>query len=155
MRKLKFNGIIKLRRHTADIIMSIPKIGEFYLDSAEFTKCVPTENILKAVNYPKRKRFQAELREHENGLLVFKYIDKEMTSVVYISQDSIKPGFYFNDQCIERFYYENSDDQKLVKNLISSGVLHSEVVSYNLYINGTVINSFHYELSDHPNKVRS
>lgn len=138
MKVMKFNGTIKTRG-IHDIVMKISKIGEFYLDSNGSMKCIPTENILKAVNYPKRKRFKIELREHEQGRLVFKYTGKKLIS-------STISGYYFNHQCIERFYNENSDDQLKVNNLIKSGVLHSEVVSYNLYINGILINAFDYDI---------
>lgn len=138
---MKFKGQISQRGKNQELIL-VTSVGEFYLDSIP-PYCIPTENILKAANFPKKKNFKIELVPNENGLLVF--MDESAKRFAEYNP----AGYFFNRRCISKYYDTNSDDTIMLKKLKSSGVIETKINAYDLLINGILINGFEYGLSEH------
>ncbi len=104
------------------------KMGNFFLDRSSSFTCIPTQNILKAANFPKDKNFEIELIENTFGLLVF--IHPEMMSA----------GYYFNDSYVSAFTYSD-DDMERVKllTLIFPKSWEKQSVAFDLFINEILI----------------
>ncbi len=146
---MKFKGQISQRGENKELIL-VTRVGEFYLDSMP-PYCIPTENILKAANFPKKKNFKIELVPNENGLLVFKdETAKRFSGSGQMDWMEYNPaGYFFNHMCIAKWDDTKSDDTIILKKLRSSGVIETKINAYDLLINGILINGFEYELSEH------
>lgn len=134
---MKFTGQIR-RSGDNHELMLVTRVGEFYLDSTP-PYCIPTENILKAANFPQKKSFKVELILNENGLLVFKDETGQKTSEYNAA------GYIFNKRSIVKYYGTKNDDIIMLKKLRGSGIIKTKSNAYDLLINGILINAFEYD----------
>lgn len=135
---MKFKGKL-IQRHTGLIIET--KFGNFYLDAnCPDMRCIPTQNILAAANYPSNKKFDIELIKNNSGFLKFVHPEMEF-------QSPDLSGYYFGMRHIATFFTagpeaHNYENKKKQINRLEHALPKSwkeKAVSYDLIINGIFI----------------